>query len=85
MQRVNFGFGRKLPMVLQTEAAECGLACIAMVAGYHGHHADLAELRQRYGVSTKGARLVDLIKAGNGLALASRALSCSCPASSIGT
>ena len=74
MQRVNFGFGRKLPMVLQTEAAECGLACIAMVAGYHGHHADLAELRQRYGVSTKGARLVDLIKAGNGLALASRAL-----------
>ncbi|EMO4460583.1 cysteine peptidase family C39 domain-containing protein, partial [Pseudomonas aeruginosa] len=26
--------GRRLPLVLQTEATECGLACLAMIAGY---------------------------------------------------
>ena len=28
---LDLGFGRRLPMVFQTEAAECGLACLAMV------------------------------------------------------
>lgn len=74
MEHVNFGFGRKLPMLFQTEASECGLACLAMVVGYHGFHADLVELRSRFGVSTKGARLSDLIAIGNGLGLASRAV-----------
>ena len=37
---LNLGFGRKLPLVLQTEAAECGLACLAMVASYHGYRTD---------------------------------------------
>ena len=45
-----------------------------MVAGYHGHHVDLAELRQRFGASSKGARLTDLVRIGNGLAMASRAV-----------
>ena len=31
-------------MVRQTEAAECGLACLAMVASYHGHRIDLNTL-----------------------------------------
>ena len=30
---LHLGWGRRLPMALQTEAAECGLACLAMVAG----------------------------------------------------
>ncbi len=74
LRRLNFSFGRRVPMVFQTEAAECGLACVAMVAGYHGHHIDLAELRRRFGASTKGARLSDLVKISNGMAMASRAL-----------
>ena len=28
---------RRVPVILQTEAAECGLACLAMVAAAHGH------------------------------------------------
>lgn len=71
---LNFSFSRRIPMVFQTESAECGLACVAMVAGYHGHHIDLLELRQRFGISTKGARLTDLVRIGNGLAMASRAV-----------
>lgn len=49
-------------MVLQTEAAECGLACLVMVAGFHGFHTDLASLRSRYAVSLKGVTLAQLMK-----------------------
>ena len=34
-------FGRSLPVILQTEATECGLACLGMVSGYHGRRTDL--------------------------------------------
>ena len=38
---------RRTPLVLQTEAAECGLACLAMLAGRYGHRVDLPALRFR--------------------------------------
>jgi ATP-binding cassette subfamily B protein RaxB len=47
--------------LMQTEAAECGLACIAMIANYHGHSIDLASLRRRFSTSLKGARLERLM------------------------
>jgi ATP-binding cassette, subfamily B, bacterial CvaB/MchF/RaxB len=53
-------WGAKLPIVLQTEGAECGLACLAMVMGWHGVVTDLAVLRQRHAVSLKGMTLADL-------------------------
>jgi len=62
LDRLSFGIGNKLPMTLQTEAAECGLACLAMVAGYHGHHVDLATLRGHFPVSLKGVGLDCVIK-----------------------
>ena len=37
---LDFALTRRTPVILQTEAAECGLACLAMVAGYHGHRID---------------------------------------------
>ena len=70
--RLQFGWGRRLPMVLQTEAAECGLACLAMIAGYHGQHADPTALRRRFGFSLKGATLKDLIGVADRIGLASR-------------
>lgn len=59
---LSFGFSRRLPIVLQTEAAECGLACVAMVLGYHGVVTDLATLRQRHSVSMKGMTLAGLTR-----------------------
>ncbi len=61
-------------MVLQTEAAECGLACLAMIAAYHHAGIDLAEMRRRFGVSLKGSRLSDLTKVADRLDLAPRPL-----------
>ena len=66
--------GAQVPLILQTEAAECGLACLAMVAGAHGLHTDLATLRQRFSLSLKGATLADLVRMAESLQLHSRAL-----------
>lgn len=64
----------KLPVILQTEAAECGLACLSMVASFHGYRVDIAGLRRRFSVSLKGATLGSVISIARGLALQSRPL-----------
>jgi ATP-binding cassette subfamily B protein RaxB len=51
---------------MQTEAAECALACMTMIARYHGHEVDLSSLRRRFSSSLKGmdlARLMDIAQA----------------------
>lgn len=58
----------------QSEAAECGLACLAMVASAHGHHVGLPELRRRVPLSLKGARLDQLMAGARQLGFRSRAL-----------
>ena len=68
------GVGRKLPVVLQTEAAECGLACLTMLVQYHGSGDDLTELRRRFGMSLRGATLRDLATIAARLGLATRPL-----------
>ncbi len=72
LDELNLGWSTRLPMVLQTEAAECGLACLAMIAGYYGDRSGLAGLRQRFGMSLKGATLRDLVRIADQLGLASR-------------
>lgn len=65
---------RLLPVKLQNESAECGLACLVMIAWYWGYRTDLAALRRRFSVSTKGATLQSLIKMGRAMALSARPL-----------
>jgi len=68
-------FGRpRLPVMLQTEASECGLVCLAMVASYWGHRIDLPSIRRRYSVSLKGTTLKSLIAMAQGLQLQTRPL-----------
>lgn len=61
-------------MILQTQAAECGLACVGMVAGFFGHDIDMMHLRQRFTTSLKGTTLGDVMRIAQRLGLASRAL-----------
>ncbi len=72
LDRLVFGGGSKLPMTLQSQAAECGLACLAMVAGYHGDGSDLTDLRRRISVSLKGVNLKHLIAMADQLGFVSR-------------
>jgi len=54
---------RKTPMVLQSEAMECGLACLSMTMATFGRSIDLSSLREKYPVSLRGmsvARLMDV-------------------------
>jgi ATP-binding cassette subfamily B protein RaxB len=71
---IAWGFGTRLPLILQTEATECGLACLAMIASYHGHRTDLMSLRRRFPVSLQGTTLVGLIQIAGQLGLGARPL-----------
>src|SRR5438105_3036024 len=72
---LQLGFGaQRVPMLLQTEAAECGLASLAMVASFHGLHTDMPTLRQRFQLSLKGATMVDLTRIAGQMQLNPRAL-----------
>jgi ATP-binding cassette subfamily B protein RaxB len=59
-------------LIRQTEATECGLACLAMVADHYGHRTDLATLRRRFPVSLKGMSLDHLVRHASALGLAAR-------------
>jgi len=74
VSELRFGAAKRLPMYLQTEAAECGLASLAMVACFHGHRVDLAALRRRFSVSLKGSTLAFLMQAAGRIHLAPRPL-----------
>jgi ATP-binding cassette subfamily B protein RaxB len=68
------GFGCRLPSIRQSEAAECGLACLAMVATYHGLRTNLPSLRLTHPVSARGTTLNNMMVIANQLNLTPRAL-----------
>lgn len=74
LDRLSLGLGKKIPVILQTESAECGLACLAMIAAHYGYDSDLLTLRQKFPISQKGATLAILIKIANKLHLTTRPL-----------
>ena len=74
--KLNFSIGKSTPIIFQSEVAECGLACMGMIAGYHGHKLDMQEMRRHFSANLKGMNLQQLIELGDSLCLASRALQC---------
>lgn len=71
---LHFGGRHRLPLILQTEVAECGLACLAMVAGYYGHSTDLVSMRRKFSISSQGASLKSVMSIATSIHLAPRAL-----------
>ncbi|MFT5815701.1 MAG: ATP-binding cassette subfamily B protein RaxB [Psychroserpens sp.] len=73
---LSFSTSKSVPLILQSELAECGLASMAMIACYHGHKLDMPAIRNRFSAKMKGMDLQQLIDLGDDLGLASRALQC---------
>lgn len=67
-----FGSQRHMPLVMQSEAAECALACLAMIASYHGYESDLPSLRRRFSTSLKGVTLARVIQIAHSLSFEAR-------------
>lgn len=69
---LHFGTSPRLPVLRQSEVAECGMVCLAMVAAYHGQHHSLPALRQRFAPSAKGTDLAQLMEMAQALGFATR-------------
>lgn len=70
-----FSLGRKrLSLVMQEANGECGIACLAMVARWHGHRLDLPYLRATYPTTRRGLSVADLIAVAQQLQLQARGL-----------
>ena len=76
MQWLNFSLFRRLPMIRQNAASECGLACLAMMASYYGHRLDMSELRRRHSASLRGLRASDLKVMAGHLNMSTRVARC---------
>lgn len=76
MTILNLSGFKGMPLLRQAEAAECGLACVGMIAGAHGHKTDLATLRGKFPISLKGATLKDVIEISAQLGMGARAVRC---------
>ena len=73
---LNLGFltHARVGLVRQTEAAECGLAALTMIANYHGLDMDLGTMRRRFAPSLRGAALRSLMGLADRIGLTPRAV-----------
>jgi ATP-binding cassette, subfamily B, bacterial CvaB/MchF/RaxB len=60
----------------QSERAECGLVCLAMIAAAHHLRTDITSLRARFPVSTKGTTLKSIVEVAKALKFETRAIRC---------
>lgn len=65
---------RTLPMVFQSEASECGLACLAMIRGYFGGQSDLQQLRAQARLGGDGISVKSLLDVSGRYAMTGRAI-----------
>ena len=74
VELLEFYTKKTIKPILQSEKAECGLACLAMIATNHGYNISIAELRERYPIDSRGGSLNELIKIATSLGFVSRPL-----------
>lgn len=74
MTQLRFNQKPQLPMILQEERAECGHACVAMIANFFGHNLDLYGIRSLSQSSSHGVTLLDIHRLLERLGLAARPL-----------
>ncbi|MDQ1159503.1 ATP-binding cassette subfamily B protein RaxB [Sphingomonas sp. SORGH_AS 950] len=65
---------QRVALVRQSQAAECGLAALTMIANFHGFNTDLGTMRRRFEPSLRGATLTSLIGMADEIGLTPRAV-----------
>lgn len=73
-QLLSFSSKPRLNIIMQAEASECGLACVTMLANFHGNQISLDKLRQVSPISNQGSNLTQLMQLGDLLGFSCRAL-----------
>lgn len=69
--KISFSMKKRVPYVAQSQNAECGYACLAMILGYYEHSIALSHIRNEHGDITNGSTLVDLMRIANSYGLRS--------------
>lgn len=72
--KLRFNWTRKIPIVMQSEASECGIACLTMIANFYGNKLLLRQMRNLLPASQQGLSLQQIIQYAHTLGLSSRAL-----------
>ena len=62
----------RVPVILQSEAPECGIACLAMISSFHGHRTDLSAMRVRLSPSLKGITLKHIAQIAETMGMTAR-------------
>ena len=74
ISKIDFSLRKKTSVILQSEATECGIACLAMICSFYGQHIDLFNFRHHYGSPSQGSSLLSLSQTAVQAGLKSRAL-----------
>ena len=74
--QLNFGLRHRLPLVLQTDIAACGEACLQMICGYFGQKVPSSYIRDYCLLGNQGTTLAVLMNAAGLLKFSCRAVRC---------
>jgi ATP-binding cassette, subfamily B, bacterial len=66
---------RRVPVLLQLNAVECGAACLAMILQYYGRRVSISEIRERSDPGRDGLTALSIVKQAQNYGLRVRALS----------
>lgn len=74
---ISYSGKKNVPLIMQSEVSECGLACLAMISTFYGYKINLSPLRKKVTLDSSGINLKQLMNVANQLHFSSRALQCS--------
>ncbi len=66
---------KKLPILMQMNAVECGLACLAMILNYHGYRTTISEMQENNTVGRDGFSALAITQLARRYGLRTRAIS----------